>query len=133
MIQEIQKQSGATISIKEEGNIGKIEIFAPDQPALENARQYIKRITAVPVVGEKYEGQVISIMSFGAFVEILPGKEGLLHVSEIAWERVEKTEEVFKPGDMVTVLVKQIDPKTGKLTLSRKALLPKPTTRPVDA
>lgn len=126
MIQEIQNQSGATLSITEEGNTGKIEIFAPDQKALESARQYVKRITAVPVVGEKYEGRVTSIMPFGAFVEILPGKEGLLHVSEIAWERVEKTEDVFKPGDKVEVMVKQVDSKTGKLSLSRKALLPKP-------
>jgi polyribonucleotide nucleotidyltransferase len=125
IIQEIQKQSGATISLVEEGNQGRIEIFAPDSQSLKIARDYIKKITVQPTVGEVYQGTVTSIMAFGAFVQILPGKDGLLHVSELAWERVAKTEDVLQVGDSIEVMLKSIDEKTGKISLSRKALIPK--------
>jgi polyribonucleotide nucleotidyltransferase len=131
IIQEIQKQSGATISLVEEGNQGRIEIFAPDSQSLKIARDYIKKITIQPTIGEVYHGTVTSIMAFGAFVQILPGKDGLLHVSELAWERVAKTEDVLQVGDRIEVILKSIDEKTGKISLSRKALIPKPSTNMV--
>jgi polyribonucleotide nucleotidyltransferase len=131
IIQEIQKQSGATISLVEEGNQGRIEIFAPDSQSLKIARDYIKKITIQPTIGEVYQGTVTSIMAFGAFVQILPGKDGLLHISELAWERVAKTEDVLQVGDSIEVMLKSIDEKTGKISLSRKALIPKPSTNVV--
>jgi polyribonucleotide nucleotidyltransferase len=128
IIQEIQQQSGATISLVEEGNQGRIEIFAPDSQSLKIAKDYINKITVQPTVGEVYQGTVTSIMAFGAFIQILPGKDGLLHVSELAWERVAKTEDVLQVGDSIEVMLKSIDEKTGKISLSRKALIPKPGT-----
>ena len=90
------------------------------------AKRIIKGIVAVPEVGEVYEGKVRSIVEFGAFIEILPGKDGLLHISEIDWKRIAKMDGIFKEGDIVKVKLVEVDKKTGKLRLSRKALLPKP-------
>jgi polyribonucleotide nucleotidyltransferase len=126
IIQEMQKETNSTIIIEEVGEFGIIDIFAVDKASIEAAKDRIKKIIAVPEVGEVYKGIVKNIMAFGAFVEILPGKDGLLHVSEIDWARVEKTEDVLKVGDEVEVKIIEIDKKTGKVKLSRKALLPRP-------
>ncbi len=126
VIQEIQRQTGATINIEEVDDHGIIYIFADNGESRDKAKAWIKGIVAVPEVGEIYKGKVKSILAFGAFVEILPGKDGLLHISEIDWKRVEKVEDVLKEGDMVEVKLIEIDRRTGKLKLSRKALLPKP-------
>jgi polyribonucleotide nucleotidyltransferase len=125
IIQEIQATTGATIIIEEVDNQGKVEIVASNKEAIDKAVMRIKGIVAVPEVGEVYKGKVKSIVAFGAFVEILPGKEGLLHISEIEWRRLEKVDEVLKEGQEVEVKLLEID-KSGKLKLSRKALLPKP-------
>ncbi|MFI3314050.1 MAG: polyribonucleotide nucleotidyltransferase [Rikenellaceae bacterium] len=127
VIQEMQKQTGATITITEVEKEGVIDIFAVDKTALDAAVARIKAIVTVPEVGEVYTGTVKSIMSFGAFIEILPGKDGLLHISEIDYKRFETMEETpIKEGDTVEVKLIDVDSKTGKLKLSRKALLPKP-------
>ena len=110
-----------------EGNtIGIIDIFGENKEGMDAALARIKAITTVPEVGECYEGKVVSIVEFGAFVEILPGKEGLLHISELDWRKVEKVEDVLQLGDIVNVKLLEIDAKTGKLRLSRKALIEKP-------
>jgi polyribonucleotide nucleotidyltransferase len=126
IIQEIQRETGSTINIEEDENGGKVTIFADNADSRNKAVKWVKGIVAVPEVGETYTGKVKSIMPFGAFVEIVPGKDGLLHISEIDWKRVEKVEDVLKEGDIIEVKLIEADKKTGKLKLSRKVLLPKP-------
>ena len=126
VIQEMQKETGTTITITEEGEIGKVDVFGANKEGVEAAIAKIKAMTAVPEVGTIYHGKVKSIVAFGAFVEILPGKDGLLHISEIAHRRFETMEETgIKEGDMIDVKLIAIDPKNGKLKLSRKVLLEK--------
>ncbi|MCL1974417.1 MAG: polyribonucleotide nucleotidyltransferase [Bacteroidetes bacterium] len=126
VIQEIQKTTNTVITITEEGEVGIVDIFGQNKEGMEAALERIKLITTVPEEGEVYNGKVVSILEFGAFVEILPGKEGLLHISELAWKKIDRVEDVLKVGDMVEVKLLEIDAKSGKLRLSRKALLPKP-------
>ena len=126
IIQEIQNSTGATIVIEEEGEFGIVDIVSNDKESTDKAINWIKKIVAVPEVGEVYTGKVRNIQPFGAFIEILPGKDGLLHISEIDWKRTDDVEKVFKIGDEVQVKLIDIDKKTGKLKLSRKVLLPKP-------
>ncbi len=126
IIQQIQADTKAVIAIEEINDHGYVEISAPDKDSIEAAVARIQAIVAIPEVGEVYKGKVKSIVQFGAFVEILPGKEGLLHVSEVDWKRIEKTEDVLKVGDIVEVKLLEIDQRSGKLKLSRKALLPRP-------
>ncbi|MTI21861.1 polyribonucleotide nucleotidyltransferase [Fulvivirga sp. RKSG066] len=126
VIQEIQKETGATVVIEEVDNKGVVSVFAVDKTAMDDALGRIKAIVAVPEVGEVYDGKVKSIMPFGAFIEFMPGKDGLLHISEIKWERVEKMEGVMEVGEEVKVKLIEVDKKTGKFRLSRKVLLPKP-------
>jgi polyribonucleotide nucleotidyltransferase len=126
IIQEIQKTTGATINITEVGKTGEVSIFSANKESLDQAVSWIKSIVAVPEIGDVYEGTVKGIKEFGAFVEFLPGKQGLLHISEIMWKRLENMDNVFQEGDKVKVKLIGIDPKTGKFKLSRKALLPKP-------
>ncbi len=125
IIQDIQEKSGATINIEEVGNKGIVDVAATNKESIDLALARIRAIVAKPEVGEVYDGVVKSIMPFGAFVEILPGKDGLLHVSEIDYKRIEKVEDVLKEGDRIQVKLLEVDPKTGKLRLSHKALLPK--------
>ncbi len=131
VIQNIQKTTHTTITITEQqdaegSSVGVIDIFGDNKDNMDAALEWIKGITTVPEVGQVYQGRVVSILDFGAFVEILPGKEGLLHISEIDWRKVEKTEDVLKVGDEVEVKLLEIDAKTGKMRLSRKALIDKP-------
>jgi polyribonucleotide nucleotidyltransferase len=126
VIQEMQKETGTKIVIEEVGEFGVIDIVADNVEAKDKVVEKIKRIVAVPEVGEIYKGKVKNIQSFGAFVEILPGQDGLLHISEIDWRRLNTVDEVLKIGDEVEVKLIEVDPKTGKLKLSRKVLLPKP-------
>jgi len=126
IIQQMQKDTNCTIMIEEVGEFGVIDIFAVDKKSIEAAKERIRMIVAVPEVGEIYKGKVKSIMPFGAFVEIIPGKDGLLHISEIEWARVEKVEDVLKEGQEIEVKLIEIDKKTGKIKLSRKVLLPRP-------
>ncbi len=130
IIQEIQKETNTTITITEVDNKGIVDIFSEDRDGLMAAAQKIKSIVAVPEEGGIYRGKVKSILQFGAFVEILPGKDGLLHISEIDHNRVERVEDVLKEGDIIDVKLIEVDRKTGKLKLSRKALLPKPEQAP---
>jgi polyribonucleotide nucleotidyltransferase len=132
VIQEIQRETGATINIEEVGNTGEVSIFSASKESLDAAVRWIKGITAVPEVGEVYEGPVKGIKEFGAFVEFMPGKQGLLHISEISWKRLESMEGLFKEGDIVKVKLVGLDPKTGKFKLSRKALMPKPDFKPKE-
>jgi polyribonucleotide nucleotidyltransferase len=127
IIQEMQRETGATISIEEVGNQGVVQIFADNKEAIDKAVSRIKAIASKPEVGEIYEGKVKSIMPFGAFVEIMPGKDGLLHISEIDHRRIETMDGIFQIGDEVRVKLLDVD-KQGKLKLSRKVLLPKPET-----
>lgn len=127
IIQGIQEKTGATISIEEVDGVGKVEISASNKEVIDAAMRAIKSIVAVPEIGEVYEGKISSIMPYGAFVEFMPGKDGLLHISEIDWRRLETVEQAgLKEGDTLTVKLLDIDPKTGKFKLSHKALLPKP-------
>ncbi len=126
IVQEIQKETGATVIIEEVANNGLVHIFAVNQKAMDDAIRRVKNIVALPEVGEVYEGVVKSIMPFGAFVEFMPGKDGLLHISEIKWERIENMEGVLEVGEEVKVKLVEIDKKTGKYRLSRKVLLQKP-------
>ena len=130
VIQEIQRETGATINIEEVGNTGEVSIFSASKESLDKAVRWVKGITAVPNVGDVYEGPVKGIKEFGAFVEFMPGKQGLLHISEISWKRLETMDGLFKEGDMVKVKLVGLDPKTGKFKLSRKALMPKPEFKP---
>ncbi len=126
IIQEIQKTTGTTITIEEVGNKGVVEIFADNDENAKAGLKRIKGIVAVPEVGEVYEAKVKTIMPYGAFVEFLPGKDGLLHISEVDWRRLDSLEGVLKEGDMIQVKFLGSDQKTGKYKLSRKVLLPKP-------
>lgn len=126
VIQGIQKDTNTTISVTEIENQGIVEILSENGENMAAALRIIKGIVAVPEVGEVYEGKVKSIVEFGAFIEILPGKDGLLHISEISWDRIAKMDGVFKEGEIVKVKLVEVDKKTGKLRLSRKVLLPKP-------
>jgi len=126
IIQELQRETNSTIVIEEVGEFGIIDIVSSDKESIERAKFRIKQIVAVPEIGEIYRGKVKNITTFGAFVEILPGKDGLLHISEIDWARLKDVESVLKVGDEVEVKLIDIDSKTGKLKLSRKALLPRP-------
>ena len=125
IIQEMQRETGASISIEEVGNKGIVEIFADNKAAIDAAVARIRAIAAKPEIGEIYQGKVKSIMPFGAFVEVMPGKDGLLHISEISWERLETMDGVLKEGDKIEVKLLDID-KQGKMKLSRKVLLPRP-------
>ncbi len=127
IIQQMQEDTGSTITIDETDGVGKVQVSAPDKESIEAAVAKIKAIVAVPEVGEVYEGTVRSIMPYGCFVEILPGKDGLLHISEIDWKRLETVESAgIKEGDKITVKLLEIDPKTGKYKLSHRVLIPKP-------
>ncbi len=126
VVQEIQKETGATVVIEEDETHGIVSVFAVNKDSMQDALKRIKAIVAVPEVGEVYEGTVKSIMPFGAFIEFMPGKDGLLHISEIKWERLEKMDGVMEVGEKVQVKLVEIDKKTGKFRLSRKVLLPKP-------
>ncbi len=126
VIQEIQKTTGTTITITEKDGTGVVDIFGDDQQSMEKALNWIKDITTVPEAGQVYTGKVVSILEFGAFVQILPGKEGLLHISELDWKKVDKVEDVLNIGDTVEVKLLEMDPKNGKMRLSRKVLIEKP-------
>lgn len=126
IIQEIQATTNSTIVIEEVGEYGIVDIVSVDKESIEAAKEKIKAIIAIPEIGNTYRGKVKSIITFGAIVEILPGKEGLLHISEIDWRRIANVEDVLKVGDEVDVKLLEIDSKNGKLKLSRKQLLPKP-------
>ncbi len=126
VIQEIQKTTGTTITITEKDSTGIVEIFGENKENMDAAFNWIKGITTVPEEGTIYKGKVVSILEFGAFVQILPGKEGLLHISELDWKKVEKVEDVVNIGDEVEVKLLEVDSKTGKMRLSRRALIEKP-------
>ena len=127
IIQGIQEKTGAVITIEEEDGVGKIEISGTNKATIDVAIRSIKAIVAVPEIGEIYEGKISSIMPYGAFVEFMPGKDGLLHISEIDWKRLETVEQAgLKEGDTISVKLVDIDAKTGKFKLSHKVLLPKP-------
>ena len=126
VIQEIQKDTLCTIVIEEVDNQGKINIFSANQDNLDAALRRIKSIVAQPDIGETYTGKVKNIQPFGAFVEFMPGKDGLLHISEIKWERLDSMDGVLEPGEEIVVKLIDVDKKTGKFKLSRKVLLPKP-------
>ena len=127
IIQQMQEDTGATITIDEEDGVGKIQVSGPNKEAIDAAIQKIRAIVAIPEVGEIYDGIVRSIMPYGCFVEIMPGKDGLLHISEIDWKRLETVEEAgIKEGDHIKVKLLEIDPKTGKYKLSHRVLIEKP-------
>jgi polyribonucleotide nucleotidyltransferase len=126
IIQEMQRETGTTISIEEVDGKGVIDVFSDNKEGIEKAVARIKAITSVPEVGEEYEGKVTSVMPYGAFVEIFPGKEGLLHISEVDHRRLDSLEGILKQGDKVKVKLLEVDPRSGKMKLSRKVLLPKP-------
>jgi polyribonucleotide nucleotidyltransferase len=126
IIQEIQRTTNSTIIIEEMGEFGIIEIFSTNKESIEAAKDTIKKIVAIPEEGTIYTGIVKSIVAFGAFVEILPGKEGLLHISEVSWQRIEKVESELKVGQEIEVKLIGVDKGSGKLKLSRKVLMPKP-------
>ena len=127
IIQGIQEESGAIVTIDEADGVGHVEVAASNKEAIDKAVARIKAITAVPEVGETYEGVIQSVMPYGLFVEFIPGKDGLLHISEIDWKRYETIEETgLQEGDKISVKLMDIDPKTGKFRLSHRALLPKP-------
>jgi len=127
IIQAMQEETGATITIEEIDGIGRVEVAATNKASIDAAIAKIKGIVAVPEIGEVYEGKIRSIMPYGAFVEFLPGKDGLLHISEIDWKRLETVEESgLKEGDTIEVKLLEIEPKTGKFRLSRRVLLPRP-------
>jgi polyribonucleotide nucleotidyltransferase len=123
IIQDIQAESGTTINIEEKDNKGYVEIYAVNKESIEKARRRIQGIVAVPEVGEVYDATVKSIMPYGAFMEFLPGKQGLLHISEISHKRIESMEGIFQDNEVVKVKLVGVDPKTGKYKLSRKALM----------
>jgi polyribonucleotide nucleotidyltransferase len=127
VVQDIQNSTGATVVIEEVGNKGVVNVFANSKEVMEKALKRIRGIVAQPEVGEVYDGKVKSIMPFGAFVEFMPGKDGLLHISEIKWERLETMEGVLEVGEEIKVKLVEVDKKTGKFRLSRKVLIPKPS------
>ncbi len=126
VIQEIQRETGTTINLEEKNSMGEISIFSTNKEGVEKAVSWIKGIVAVPQVGDVYDATVKSIMPFGAFVEFLPGKQGLVHISEVSWKRLETLEGVLNEGDKIKVKLIGTDPKSGKFKLSRKILIPKP-------
>jgi polyribonucleotide nucleotidyltransferase len=126
VIQEIQRTTGATIIVEEVDGHGDVNIFGENAEVITAALDWVKKIVTVPEIGQVYKGKVKTIVQFGAFVEILPNKDGLLHISEIEWRKIDKVEDVLKEGQEVEVKIIDIDPKTGKLKLSRKELLPRP-------
>ncbi len=126
VIQEMQRETNSTIVIEEVGEFGVIDIVSNNKASIEAVKAKIKSIVAIPEIGEVYNGTVKTITTFGAFVEILPGKDGLLHISEIEWRRLKDVESVLKVGDKIDVKLIDVDGKTGKLKLSRKVLLPRP-------
>jgi polyribonucleotide nucleotidyltransferase len=126
IIQEIQRETGANINIEEVGNFGEVSVFSASKESLDKAVSWIKGIVAMPEVGEEYEAKVKSVMPYGAFVEFMPGKQGLLHISEVSWKRLENLDGILREGDSVKVKLIGVDHKTGKFKLSRKVLMPKP-------
>ena len=126
VIQEIQRETGTTVNLEEKNNMGEISIFGTKKEGVDKAVTWIKGITAVPSVGDVYEAVVKSIMPFGAFVEFMPGKQGLVHISEVSWKRLETLEGLVHEGDVMKVKLIGTDPKSGKFKLSRKILMPKP-------
>jgi len=126
VIQEMQRVTGTTINIEEINNMGEVSVFGVNKEGVAKAEAWIKGIVAVPVVGDVYEATVKSIMPFGAFVEFMPGKQGLVHISEISWKRLETLDGIVHEGDVFKVKLIGTDPKSGKFKLSRKALIPKP-------
>jgi polyribonucleotide nucleotidyltransferase len=132
IIQEIQRETGTTIIVEEIDGHGDVNIFGENKDAITSALEWVRKIVAVPEVGQVYKGKVKTIVQFGAFVEILPNKDGLLHISEIDWRKIKTVEEVLKEGDEVEVKLIDIDPRTGKLKLSRKVLLPRPPKQESD-
>lgn len=126
IVQEIQRESGATITIEEKDGKGYVSIFSSNGESMDKAKKRVYGIVATPEVGEVYDAKVKSIQPFGAFVEFMPGKEGLLHISEISWERLPSMDGVLEIGEELQVKLLEVDPKTGKFRLSRKALLPRP-------
>lgn len=130
VIQEMQRETGTTINIEEKNNRGEVSVFGVNKEGVEKAVAIIKGIVAVPTVGDVYDATVKSIMPFGAFVEFLPGKQGLVHISEISWKRLETLEGIVHEGDTFKVKLIGTDPKSGKFKLSRKALIPKPESKP---
>ncbi|HKC69944.1 MAG TPA: polyribonucleotide nucleotidyltransferase, partial [Bacteroidia bacterium] len=133
IIQEIQKTTNTTITITEIDNKGLVEIFGEDDASASAALARVKGIVAIPEIGEVYDAKVKTVMPYGAFVEFMPGKDGLLHISEVEWRRLDSLEGVLKEGDMIKVKYIGNDPKTGKSKLSRKVLLPKPEGTPAEA
>jgi polyribonucleotide nucleotidyltransferase len=130
VIQEMQRETGTTINIEEKNNMGEVSVFGVNKEGVQKAEAWIKGIVAVPVVGDVYEATVKSIVPFGAFVEFLPGKQGLVHISEVSWKRLETLEGLVKEGDLMKVKLIGTDPKSGKFKLSRKVLIPKPEGQP---
>lgn len=126
IIQEIQRESGANINIEEVDGHGEVSIYSANKESLDKALNWVKGIVAEPEEGETYDAKVKTIMPYGAFVEFMPGKEGLLHISEISWERLDNMDNVFKEGDEVKIKLIGKDARTGKYRLSHKVLLPKP-------
>jgi polyribonucleotide nucleotidyltransferase len=130
VIQEMQRETGTTINIEEVDNRGEVSIFGTEKEGVQKAEAWIKGIVAVPVIGDTYDATVKTIMPFGAFVEFLPGKQGLVHISEISWKRLETLDGIVHEGDKFKVKLIGTDPKTGKFKLSRKILMPKPENKP---
>ncbi len=126
IIQEIQKVTGTTVNIEEKNEMGEVSIFGNNKEGVAKAEAWVKGIVAVPTVGDVYESTVKSIMPYGAFVEFVPGKQGLLHISEVSWKRLDTLEGILKEGDVIKVKLIGTDPKTGKFKLSRKVLMPRP-------
>jgi polyribonucleotide nucleotidyltransferase len=126
VIQEIQRETGTTITLEEINNRGEVSIFSVNKEGVDKAVSWIKGIVAVPQIGDTYDAVVKSIMPFGAFVEFLPGKQGLVHISEVSWKRLETLDGLVKEGDAMKVKLIGTDPKSGKFKLSRKALIPRP-------
>jgi polyribonucleotide nucleotidyltransferase len=132
VIQEIQRETGATIIVEEIDGHGDVNIFGENAEVIKEALDWVKKIVTIPEVGQVYKGKVKTIVQFGAFIEILPNKDGLLHISEIDWKKIKTVDEVLKEGQEVEVKLIDIDPKTGKLKLSRKVLLPRPPREKED-
>ena len=125
IVQEIQRESNTTIVIEEKADGGHVDVFATSQEDMDQALKMIKQVVATPEVGEVYDGVVKSVVPFGAFIEFMPGKEGLLHISEIKWSRLESMDGVLEMGEEIKVKLIGIDKKTGKFRLSRKVLIPR--------
>jgi polyribonucleotide nucleotidyltransferase len=126
IIQEIQRETGTEINIEEVGETGVVKVFSSNGDSLRKAMNWIKGIVAVPEIGETYDATVKSVMPYGAFVEFMPGKQGLLHISEVSWKRLDNLDGVLNEGDAIKIKLVGLDPKTGKFRLSRKVLMEKP-------